>query len=426
MKSFDLMFNGGILPDHDPGQVRRELSRLLEIDDSALLERIFSGQTIVLRHNLDRKAAADFFRKITLIGGQASLVKSPKYRSVQGDELLVLESAGQGDPAPQPIPVPQAIPVPEPNPVPDPEPIPLPADMPPELPPEPPLEPVIDRQTLDNMEKSRVEALGRARQSSEKKEAGLLRQREQHNRIALEEIERIERLREDKLADLEQEIAGLLALRDAQAETLAARLSDIEKKKAESEERTRRSVARLDELMATAKQDDAELADLLSQRLAATRESSLEAIRRLEQQIEDTRLRAEAEMADLEQQREDMQARSEAALEALKDQRADTLRDRDAEIDGLEREFRAARELSESRNAELTQQEQQLREREDEEARKLDAMKHDIESRRDAGLAGVERELAQIRKKTRDILRQLGETDSSNDQDYESPLRHSV
>lgn len=412
MKSFDLTFNGGVLPDHDPARVRRELARLLQIDDSELLERIFSGETIILRHNLDRKAAADYFRKITLLGGQASLVKSPKYRSVQGDELLVLESSPPR--------------IPEPAPEPDPLPADAPLELPPELPPETPLEPVIDRSTLDNMDQSRMEALGRARQASQKQEARLLRQREQHKRIALEEIQRIERLQEDNRADLEQEIAGLQALRDAQAETLSARLSDIRNKKAECEERARRSIFHLDELMESAKAEDAELAELLTQRLASTREASMEAIRRLEQQIEDTRLRAEAELADLEQQLEDMRAGSEAVLGALWGQRTDTLRGKDTEMAGLERELQAARELSESRNAELAQQEQQLRERDDEAARKLAAMKQDIESRRDAGLAGVERELAQLREKTRDIMRQLGETGSSNDQDYASPLRKTV
>lgn len=415
MKSFDLTFNGGVLPDHDPGQVRRELARLFEIDDSALLERMFSGQTIILRHNLDRKAAADYFRKITLLGGQASLVKSPKYRSVQGDDLLVLESTLSR--------------VPDPDPDPGPEPEPLPADapleFPPELAPEPPLEPVVDRGTTES---SRREALGRAREASQKKEARLLRQKEQHDRIALEEIERIERLQDDKRASLEQEIAGLRALEDAQAETLIARLSDIENKKRDCEERARQTMAQLDDLMATTRQEDAEVSDLLAQRLESTRESSLEEIRRLEQQIEVVQLRAEAEQADLEQQLAKLRARSEAALEALQGRKTDAQRGKDAEIDALEQEIRATRQLSENRNAELRQQAQQLRERGKEESRKLEAMKKDIELRREAGLAGVAKELMQLREKTHGILQQLDTAgmDAGDAPDLESSLRKTV
>ena len=66
MKSFDLTFNGAVLPERDPGQVKQDLARLFSIQDSTLIEEIFSGKTIVLRHNLDRKTAADYFRRISL------------------------------------------------------------------------------------------------------------------------------------------------------------------------------------------------------------------------------------------------------------------------------------------------------------------------------------------------------------------------
>ena len=71
MKTFDLTFNGAVLPDYDPEQVKRDFALLFQIEDAALMEEIFSGETLVLRQNLDRKSAADYFRKIAQLGGQA-------------------------------------------------------------------------------------------------------------------------------------------------------------------------------------------------------------------------------------------------------------------------------------------------------------------------------------------------------------------
>jgi hypothetical protein len=53
MKFFDLTFSGAVLPEHDPMQVKQDFARLFAIQDSALIEEIFSGKTILLRHHLD-------------------------------------------------------------------------------------------------------------------------------------------------------------------------------------------------------------------------------------------------------------------------------------------------------------------------------------------------------------------------------------
>ena len=76
MKTFDLTFNGTVLPDYDREQVKRDFALLFSIEDRSLIEDIFSGETLALRHNLDRKTAADYFRKITQLGGEATLVNS--------------------------------------------------------------------------------------------------------------------------------------------------------------------------------------------------------------------------------------------------------------------------------------------------------------------------------------------------------------
>ena len=80
MKTFDLTFNGAVLQGHDPEQVKRDFALLFSIDDPAVVEEVFSGETLILRHNLDRKAAADYFRKIAQLGSQATLVNSTRGR----------------------------------------------------------------------------------------------------------------------------------------------------------------------------------------------------------------------------------------------------------------------------------------------------------------------------------------------------------
>lgn len=74
MKNFDLTFKGDILPNYDPAHVREGLAELFQVRDPLVMDELFSGDTFVLRSNLGRKSAADYFRKITDIGGVAELV----------------------------------------------------------------------------------------------------------------------------------------------------------------------------------------------------------------------------------------------------------------------------------------------------------------------------------------------------------------
>ena len=74
MKCFDLTFKGDILPGFDPDQVRANLAELFQINDPLVLDELFSGDAFILRSNLDRKAAADYFRKMSERGGKAELV----------------------------------------------------------------------------------------------------------------------------------------------------------------------------------------------------------------------------------------------------------------------------------------------------------------------------------------------------------------
>ncbi len=75
MNRFNLTFRGEIIEGHDPEQVKTRLARMLAIDDPAKLQRLFSGDPVVLRRNMERKEAAGLYARLRQQGIQAELVK---------------------------------------------------------------------------------------------------------------------------------------------------------------------------------------------------------------------------------------------------------------------------------------------------------------------------------------------------------------
>ncbi|MEZ5567508.1 MAG: hypothetical protein R3E54_04060 [Halioglobus sp.] len=97
MNRFNLTFSGETLPGEDPAAVRKRFARLFAIDDPARLERFFSGETVTLRRNLDRKAAAECFQDMQRIGAVAQLVKTSAKEAAD----LLLGPAQSDAPAPE-------------------------------------------------------------------------------------------------------------------------------------------------------------------------------------------------------------------------------------------------------------------------------------------------------------------------------------
>ena len=384
MRSFDLTFNGAVLPDRDPGQVRQDLARLFAIDDNALIDKIFSGKTVILRHNLDRKAAADYFRKITLLGGKATLVKSPKHRAVHGDELLILEPNPERLPEKFTSPAPATAVAPEINP-----------------------KGQAGHEALE-AERDELEALSvQTRESADRREASLQRQRERYERIAAEEMEKIDQLLRANSASAERELAELGALAEAALQTASSRVADIEGEKNACRVRSEKSIAHLDHLIARAETEEEAFTDVIKQRLEKTRKASEEEIRRMEQQLAEAIKSAEETTTSLKQELRDTRDKSEAEKEALRKQKADTLHRTVAELSSLEEQLAAARARLECTSAEFGQREQDLRNRGCEESKRLEAMKNDIEARRDQGIAGVNQALNRLTQETPRTLRQL-------------------
>jgi hypothetical protein len=96
INTFDLTFNGTILPDHDPKQVKADFAQMFCIEDPSLLKELFSGETVILRTGLERKTAGSYYRKLQELGSEATLVSSGKQHAKPGDVILklILEPPG--------------------------------------------------------------------------------------------------------------------------------------------------------------------------------------------------------------------------------------------------------------------------------------------------------------------------------------------
>ena len=96
INTFDLTFNGTILPDHDPKQVKADFARMFCIEDPSLLKELFSGETVILRTGLERKTAGAYYRKLQELGSEATLVSAGKQRAKPGEAILklILEPPG--------------------------------------------------------------------------------------------------------------------------------------------------------------------------------------------------------------------------------------------------------------------------------------------------------------------------------------------
>lgn len=75
---FNLTFGGEIQAGKDPQRVKPRFAKLFDISDPQRLEHFFSGDTIVLRRNLDRKVAGEYFSKLNKLGVVVKLVNVEK------------------------------------------------------------------------------------------------------------------------------------------------------------------------------------------------------------------------------------------------------------------------------------------------------------------------------------------------------------
>lgn len=404
MKSFDLTFSGAVHPDCDPQQVKQGMARLFAIRDRALLDEIFSGKTIVLRHNLDRKTAADYFRRISLLGGQATLVKSPKHRAVHRDEVLILEAdTGRVARDPAPSPSPGSSPVPSSTPLSTPSSTPLSVPSPAltlagaitQL----PEESATGTEELDIL---RV-LIAKTTQESDRVAARLQRQKDRFERIAQEELDKIAALRRQDSLRIQRELAVLEENESTAREAANTALCEVQETAQISRDRADSTIASLDALIEKSRSNNLTVAEQLSQSLAETQRKSEEEIRRLEELLEKTRAQAQHDIAALEQQLRDASATSLQEIELLQDRKSEARERLEEELIALEQRKEATREDLAMQTGEFSKQKQELLVREQEQANRFEKMEENIKATRTEGIARVDQSVSELKGKTRGL-----------------------
>ncbi|MEP0201694.1 MAG: hypothetical protein ABJ084_07535 [Halioglobus sp.] len=76
MNRFNLSFKGTTLPGYELERVQTRLANALGLPGPESTAPFFSGKPVTLRRNLDRKVAADWYRKLRDIGMDVELIKS--------------------------------------------------------------------------------------------------------------------------------------------------------------------------------------------------------------------------------------------------------------------------------------------------------------------------------------------------------------
>ncbi len=77
MQRYNLTFCGDIQPGCNPVKVRQRFAELLEINDREYLNQCFSGDPVVLVGGLERKEAADLYRRLDRVGVVVELIAMP-------------------------------------------------------------------------------------------------------------------------------------------------------------------------------------------------------------------------------------------------------------------------------------------------------------------------------------------------------------
>jgi hypothetical protein len=317
VNKFNLTFRGEILPDMDPAQVKTRLGELLGIDDPGMLAECFSGETVILRRDLDRKSAADYYAKLTKLGARAELITISD-RGTAASTATKAKAKAKAKTKAKPAPKRRADPASE------------------KPPPEHPLnakEPALDRaqraKQKEQRQKRKLAVEAREKAAAEKArreaeqaqetarlEAELARRRRQVAAEAAQRKAEQERLEAEETARLEAELAERKRQVAAEAARREAELAEKKRKAAAEAARRKAEQERLEAEQAARR--EAELAE-------QKRKAAAEAARR---KAEQERLKAEeaarreAELAEKKRKAAAEAARRKAERERLKAEKA--------------------------------------------------------------------------------------------------------
>lgn len=395
MKFFDLTFSGAVLPDHNPAEVKLGLARLFGIEDDAEIAEIFSGKTIVLRHHLDRRSAAEYFRKVAELGARAALVESIDPLE---SESSVKDSARPAGRKP----------------------------------------PVFTSERLEKGLELKVESL--KNEDSQRNEQGNLhgslaendeeldrlrilmsqmKDRSRQRYRALENRkEAFQRIADQELQSAaEKSHAALLRTQEemAQIEARAAQVkaefeSELDKLQREEERHRALSRDRADSLQTlmhqTRERAHVRSLEVQAQREATRRTAELE-IARLQQLLLDTQQQADIDDARLMQELDISASDTQLELDSLEARKLEEMAAIEQAIDSLLKQQNEVRRGLEAGTEAHKQKQQELQQLRVEEASRLIVEQQDISIRRERGIEEVEKAGKQLEAMTRKNLKKL-------------------
>jgi hypothetical protein len=397
MKFFDLTFSGTVLPEHDPSQVKLAFGRMFSIDDTVELEDIFSGKTIVLRHNLDRKSAAEYFKKIAEIGGKAALIESGEPPT----EDTRLQAAHTD---PNPSARDRASPRPGKG------------------------GHAEQRKHSHSHELLKGRAVSRGKLTEYGDELGRLRtltsqvkersrqrylaiqsRKESIQRIADQEAALIEQRNKDLLAKAQADLATLRAQEDLLKENSDLEIGKLEQERDHSTTLSREKVTSLElRKKETVERERALLADIEARR-EATKSAAEQEIQRLQQLLLHIQRQAEIDEAKLALEVNDTRSNAARDLESLDRQKCQELEALEQNTASLLEQQNAVKQRLEEEASVHKRRQQELQNQYREESTKLNMQLLDINNKRDGSIAKLEEASKELEAVTRKNLKKLYE-----------------
>jgi DNA repair exonuclease SbcCD ATPase subunit len=395
MKFFDLTFNGTVLPEHDPGQVKLAFARMFSIEDTAELEDIFSGKTIVLRHNLDRKSAAEHFKRIAEIGGKAALIESVESPTGDASPLTTnldpnlnfhdRVSARSGKHG-------------------------LSGQIKHSRFREARVEEAESRSNLTEYgdELGRLRTLtSQMKERSRQRYLAIQSRKEAFQRIADQQSAIIEKTTEDSLAKAQSELARIRAQEERSKQNTAAEIDKLEQERVRSTTLSRDKVASLELMKQEAREREQALIANIEARREATKSSAEQEIRRLQQLLLDAQRQAEIDDAQLALELKDTVSNASRDIESLEQQRIQEIDTLEQNIALLLEQQNAVKQRLDEEIANHKQRQQELQDQCQDASSKLNNQLLDIKNKRDSGMAKAEEASRELEAVTRKNLKEL-------------------
>lgn len=376
MARFDLTFKGTVLPDHDPQTVKQAFAELFTIKDPFVLDQMFSGDTFVVRSNLDRKTAADYFRKVVELGGQAELVASgvvdeggvENGNGHAGENAATGHAIGgsrngeilvqRGDHIDQSWPVRSAA-----------------------------------RNGKLAKENESPEALERAAEK-ERLRSELTELRLARDSAEAAAADNLARLQQEQLAaqkKFDEELNRVRVMREQATEKGKSRLLELEQKLEDTRQQYSEQIAQLE-------QEQGEKNEAVEKALEELLQSTGEAEKELASQAE-----------KLESDRQEISARAEEAVAKLEQLIAETRRQAEADLAEIEELLQANREAREIQQETTDAQREELLHQSAEDSDLLKAQLEECHADRDKLLASLANEREDSEQKTHESVAQLEE-----------------